>query len=420
MARNFLNWRRLLFKRRNNPPASIIPLTDVDYREYIGDILHSDITTSCNNWIMRTFPEAPLAIKFVKTDEIIYNHDLIKLINNPNKFQKGDSFWQATVSDFAMSGNSYWIAVGKNGSITPEEIWRVNSDIMSPKGDEETFIKYYEYNTGIKKIKLKPEWVIHFKFGEDPENTRYGLSPVKALYREAYSDLQASNHTASLLRNKGRPGLLISPENDEGIPPENLQEVKADIQANFAGDNVGMPLVMSRKTNIQAFGFSPEDMNLRDIRKIPEERISGNLGIPAVIAGLGTGLDRSTFANMKEAREMAYESCIIPMQRSLSRIVKENLLAYYENEIDDYDVFFDLSKVRVLQDDEDSIARRLISLYNGGIIKRSEARRVLEYPTDEEDEVYVEVSKNTIDDRDRSERDVSESDRIKPAPVNAK
>ena len=448
---NFLNIRNFFFRRRETRPVSIIPLSNMDYREAIGDVLYSDITTACNNWIMRTFPEAPLSIKHIDNDELVYEHDLIKLVGNPNPFQKGDTFWQSTVSSYAMSGNAYWIKLGKRGSVIPEELWYINHEQITPTGDENDFIKYYEYNTGSKKLKLKPEWVVHFKFGQDPENARYGLSPVKALYREVYSDLQASNHTASLLRNRGRPGLVISPEGDEGIEPENLQEIKRDIRANFTGDAAGDTLVMSRKTNVEQFGFSPEDMNLRDLRRIPEERVSANLGIPAMVVGLGAGLDRSTFANMKEAREMAYELCIIPMQRSLSRTIKTSLLGQFETDPDAYDVFFDISKVRILQDDEDSRSRRQLTLYAGGLTKRSEARRVLELPVSPEDEAYKDEIKmeqqlelqernpnpdisnqnnnknpdnagaqqNGVDDRNRTERVVPENQRKKPASTNA-
>ena len=77
-------------------------------------------------------------------------------------------------------------------------------------------------------------------------------------------------------------------------PPKDVEDMKAKIQASFTGDRRGEPLVLGRGVQVQQFGFSPGEMDLKELRRLPEERISGGLGIPAIVAGLGAGLDRST------------------------------------------------------------------------------------------------------------------------------
>jgi hypothetical protein len=83
---------------------------------------------------------------------------------------------------------------------------------------------------------------------------------------------------------------------------------------------------MTGKTKVEQFGFSPEQLLLRELRRIPEERVTAVLGVPAIVAGLGAGLDRSTFTNMAEAREAAYESGIIPTQRIIAEDIRFQLL----------------------------------------------------------------------------------------------
>jgi hypothetical protein len=53
------------------------------------------------------------------------------------------------------------------------------------------------------------------------------------------------------------------------------------------------------------------------------------LGIPAVVVGLGAGLERSTFTNMAEAREAAYESGLIPAQKILGEDIRFQLLPLF-------------------------------------------------------------------------------------------
>jgi hypothetical protein len=144
---------------------------------------------------------------------------------------------------------------------------------------------------------------------------------------------------------------------------------------------------MSGATRVAQFGFSPEQLILRELRRIPEERVTAVLGVPAIVAGLGAGLDRSTFTNMSEAREAAYESGIIPMQRILAEDIRFQLLTEFERDPFEWRFGFDLTKVRVLQEDLYRLAQRLDLAVRGGWALVSEARRPM----------GLEV----VDDRDR-------------------
>jgi hypothetical protein len=151
--------------------------------------------------------------------------------------------------------------------------------------------------------RIAPEDVIHFRFGVDPDNIRLGLSPLASVLREVFTDDEGANFTSTLLRNMGVPGLLVAPSSDDAQPSdEDVKATKSYLSAMFTGDRRGEPLVMSAPTKIEQFGFSPEQLNLRELRRIPEERVSACLGVPAIVAGLGAGLDRSTYCLPADAR----------------------------------------------------------------------------------------------------------------------
>jgi hypothetical protein len=131
-------------------------------------------------------------------------------------------------------------------------------------------------------------------------------------------------------------------------------------------------------------------MDVRNLRRIPEERVTAVLGVPAIVAGLGAGLDRSTFANFAEAREAAYESLIIPIQRLLAAEVQAQLLPEFERDFRRFRVGFDLTNVRVLQEDTNSAAQRWETLVRAGIATRAEARAYFGLPVDDAaDRVYL-------------------------------
>jgi HK97 family phage portal protein len=297
----------------------------------------------------------------------------------------------ATVMDWNLTGNAYWIKIRDQGG-RPAELWWTPSGLMRPVGDEKTFIQYYEYRPMGDAIEIDPDDVVHFRYNMDAQDPRKGRSPLSSLLQEVYTDQEGAKFTAALLGNMGVPGLIISPSNggDDAPSTDDVKATKDYMREGFLGDRRGEPLVMSGPTNVAQFGFNPQQLTLRELRRIPEERVTGCLGIPAIVAGLGAGLDRSTFANFSEAREAAYQDNIIPSQRMLAEDIRFQLLVDFQP--DDYRSYrfgFDLSSVRVLQEDMSNLTQRLTTGVTGGWVRVAEARRAIDLEVDPTDEVYL-------------------------------
>ena len=392
---------QMVFGRASSFRVLKQPRSHVNFENEVGDGTSSSTVMAPLFWIARTFPEAPVALW--ETDPTgketqIRDHPFLRLMRRPNPFYSGPVLWQATIIDYSVDGNSYWIKIrDKGGQVV--QYWWAPHWTMKVRGDERNFISHYEYKPGDTVFNIMPEDLIHFRFGLDSENPRMGRAPLKSVLREIFTDDEAANFTASLLRNMGVPGLLISPE--KGAPPpssEDVKETKAYIKEKFTRDSRGEALVMSGATQVEQFGFSPEQLQLKEIRRIPEERISGVLAVPAVVAGLGAGLDRSTFNNFAEARQAAYEPAITPSQTLLSEDLWFQALPDFESEdnIWNWRAGFDTSHVRALQEDRNKLTNRQAAAYRAGIARRSEARSSLGLTVagDGSDDVY-QIPMNT-------------------------
>jgi hypothetical protein len=247
------------------------------------------------------------------------------------------------------------------------------------------------------------------------------LSPLGSLFQEIFTDQEAATFAASLLKNMGVPGLVISPDGSGEAPdPDDVQATKEYIDEEFGAHKRGKPLVMSGATKVQQFGFTPQQLDLSMLRRVPEERVTAILGLPAVVVGLGAGLERSTFNNYSEAREAAYESNIIPTQRLMAEELRHQLLIpdYQDGNDDGSEVAFDLRKVRVLQDDRGKEAERLGGLWSKGVITRAEARKPLGEEVTPADDVYClpiavtlvpadEMPYDSIDEYDELDEDAT-------------
>lgn len=368
--------------------------TSVNYSAKVGDGLKSSVLVSLLSWLMRTFPEAPAVVerRMQERWSVDWNHDLAAKIRQPNPYYSGRVLWMATVLEFAF-GNAYWRIIRDNGG-SVAELWWIPSALIQPVWNDRqwpnTWIHHYEYKAGGRTETISPNDVVHFRFGMDPNNPRMGFTPLAAMMREIYIDDQASNFTASVLRNLGIIGLVFSPKTGSpSIPPGKLQEFKDYAKEKFTGDNRGNAAVFSNPTDVQVLQYNLQGFDMGPIRDIAEERLSAALGIPAAVVGFGTGLQQTKVgATMRELIGQAWNGCIMPMQAILAEELDRSLLPEFQANTDLFRVQFDTSDVRALREDEQQKADRLGKLAAGGIISVKEARQGLGFDVRPEHDVY--------------------------------
>ncbi|KKN42550.1 hypothetical protein LCGC14_0712000, partial [marine sediment metagenome] len=322
----------------------------------------------------------------------IPDHPMAALLENPNPHYPGELLIQAVLMDRTLTGNGY-ILKERNGFGMPIALWWVPASTIEPKWPQDglTFISHYEYKPQGNPIAIHPDDVIHFRhLGIDPSNTRKGISPLASLWREIFTDDEAANFSASLLTNFAVPGMIVSPSDDSELTDDEAKVIKEGLMQRFGGDKRGEPGIFSAKTKIDVVAWSPQQLDLGMLRQIPEERVSAVLGIPAAVVGLGTGLQQTKVgATMREMREMAYESNIVPTQRLMGAELRTQLLVDFESDITRFRVGFDTTDVRVLQEDADKLWERTGKAVAGGWLMVSSAKKLVGELPLPGDDVYL-------------------------------
>lgn len=364
-----------------------MPGTNFNYERDVVPMLNSAVAATVL-WIARNFPEAPLVVWETDDDgneTVVQGHRVAELVRHPNPFYTGGLMMFSTLIELLVTGNAFWLK-DRNEDGTIKHLWWVPQRFIEPKGNpgvSTEFLIGYEYNPGhTNPLLLLPEDVIHLKYGLDPDDPRRGLGQLASLIREIYTDDQAANFTASLIRNGGIPGTVISPAN-KGITMDAKarQEAESRWQQKFGGDKQGSVLFASTEVKVTQMGLDPDKLNLAMIRQIPEERVTAVLGIPAAVVGLGTGLETTKVgATLKEFREQAWENMLIPFGRLIAEQIEDQLLRDFE---DTTRLAFDLRKVRILQDDQDALAKRVITLVDAGVVRVTQGQAMLGFKPDD-------------------------------------
>ena len=360
----------------------------IDYSRQVGLGFNSSVLMSPIQFIQRVFPDAPLVVK--QDEEIAVGHKMVAKIKRPNPHYSGTKLWMATILSYLLNGNAYWLKV-RNAQGGIAELWYTPHWLMKPEWAKGEFISHYSYSPLGVPIRVESEDVIHFRFGLDPRNPRVGMSPIASLLREIYTDDEAANFTAAVLKNMGVIGTIISPKNDmDSIGKPEADNIKVVYNQNFRGDNRGGVMVMLGPTDVKQIGTSLKDMDLSNLRNLSEERVCAALGLPPAVAGLGTGLESTKVgATMAAMIRLAWTGCIIPYQRLLSEDVEVSLLPDYESNVEDFTVSFDHTKVVALQETENDRIERILKGVTAGTVLVSEAREAQGLDVNDGDRIFL-------------------------------
>jgi phage portal protein BeeE len=393
---------RSLFGRGQRYWQTMYARSRINYRTEAGDPMMNSAYVAVVSWIARNAPDAPLVIERVYGDDARRERigpgptspgRLLRLWERPNDKIPGPVMMAALVCDLYSGGDGYLVKV-RNDAGMIVQLWWMPASIMEPWWQGDDFITAYKQTVEGTVYYWRPEDVYHFRLGVDPANPRKGRSPAASLLREIFTDNEASAFTAALLRNLGVPGVIIAPANTTGASIRGKAgAIKEQFKDTFGGDARGEPMVLTAPTEVKVLSFNPQQMELRDL--LPEERISAVLGVAAIVAGLGAGLDRSTFSNFGEARRAAYTESITTLHRNIAATIELTI----EEDWPDIggsaetmlDVSFDWTRAAAMQEATGDVHKRSLEAASKGQITRAQYLRETGRPVDPTglDDVYV-------------------------------
>jgi len=363
--------------------------TEMTYRAWHYEDSNSAVF-ACLSAIATAYPEASPRVYRV-TDpgdkEEIPDHPLKLLLDKPNPQISRENMWHYVQWCKHVTGNAYWRKIRSAGR-NVVELWPISPTRIQPVTTREDaargiFISWYAYTFDPSQDPemVPPEDIVHFRLGLDDKDLRVGASPLARLVREVAGDEEAHKWQTSMLENGGTIGMLVEVPETSSISTEGAEQLKLDLQERFSGNNRGKVGVLTAGATAKPYGFSPEQMDMKALHRIPEERIAAVLRVPAIIAGLGAGLDRSTYSNFREAREMFSEMCMLPLYSFDAATLNMQLLPEFSSDRA-LSVGFDLTDLRAMQEDEDAKWKRLNEAVKTGWVRPNEARTDVGLPPD--------------------------------------
>lgn len=351
---------------------------NVNYRGELGRGDNSSLIMAVCSYTGTCLAEAlPVVTKPGKKGEpeIELQHEASDLIRRPNPFHIWADYCMAGAFSWWM-GNWYMQKVRDQGG-NLIELWYLPHFLIEPRwpydgkspevplneveGDpRQAFISHYQYNRpGKQPTLIKKSDMVHIKRGVNMDNPRKGVGVWDGVLEELYGHNAVNRFSAAILGNMGMVQVLLSPKDkDITVDKTHAEQIKESWIINSTGANANKPMVAPVALDVKQLSFSPKDLDLAELNKAPQAAIAGVTGIPAIVLQFPIGLEHGHYgAAYEQARQQGYENVIIPIQNHIS----EDLTWQVLPEIDDTKgarLTFDISKVRVLQEDRDALYRR--------------------------------------------------------------
>lgn len=354
-----------------------------DYRQEVGSLDLNSLAMAVVNFTANRIPEAKPAVSItIKAGDqkLDYTHPCAQLIRRPNRHNIWANYAAICSMGWWFSGNVYFY---KTRAVTGEvvELWNLPHFLVEPRwpGDgrspevpndrnNDLFLSHYQYTPPGKSPVLYPaNDVIHLKRGVDPYRPRLGLGAFESLYKELYGDDKMAMFTASIMKNMGIQVPVLSPkDNDVKIGEIEAAQMKEQWMAKTTGERVGEPVINTIPITAEKFGFNPSELDLSQLRLIPESRVCAVCQISPAALQVMVGIQNGTsYASSEQARQQGYEEVIIPIQSVWAEEFTHQLLPEFEG-AEGAEFVFDTTNVRVLQEDQDKKVERESTVFKSG------------------------------------------------------
>lgn len=248
-------------------------------------------------------------------DEEITESPLLSLLMRPNPMQAYDSFVQAVVGYYLLSGNTYQekVIVGSE----PRELYALRSDRMKVIPSQTGFPAGFEYAIGGRKhrwdfdatnVLASPVWQIK---AFNPLDDWYGLSPIEAGAYSIDQHNEAQKWMQALLQNSARPSGAIVASGDNGLSDDQFSRLKAQLEDSYQGSkNAGRPMLLEGGLDWKQMGLSPTDMGILESKNASARDVCLAFGVPPQLLGIPGD---NTYSNYQEARLAFWEDTVLPM-----------------------------------------------------------------------------------------------------------
>jgi HK97 family phage portal protein len=383
---------------KNNPFQSLV---EDKYNYFDQYILY---TYKCIDYISDKVASAP--IRLMSGESEADDDILMKDLASFNPYM---TLWEARkLKDMHLRlvGAAYWYIDRAPEINDTVEYYPLDPTQMQIKTNSIGLPAAYQYkDSDGKLVTLDPMDVVYHR-RMNPKNWFEGLSQVKQMQYWTNAYASGAQYNMNIFGNDGKPEMFLF---FEGIDDEERERIEMQLQEKYLGSrNARRTGVVGIEPKVIEVTKGQKELDYVNGMQMLRQDILAGFGIPEALL-----FPSATNSNTKEARTMFQADTLEPALRQEQSVLNEQLIPKVNKRRTTGNLLFVFDDP--VEGDKDSDSTRVTAEYQGGIIKRNEARELLGYDPDNEADGYV--NENTAPEpeegADDAEVDDSDSDEEK-------
>tara|TARA_R110002020_G_scaffold425054_2_gene634458 strand:+ start:437 stop:3028 length:2592 start_codon:yes stop_codon:yes gene_type:complete len=331
---------------------------------------------ACVNAIAKAVSTVPLVITRAEpggATRQITEGPLYRLLQRPNALMSQRKFLKSLTQTQQLYGETFLIMMSRQNGVmhpiqpsprvqVPEELWPVRGDLLEEVIDEQTQMPVaWTMYTERGQVSIPAESLVHIAEA-NPYSPIRGVGPMASCFRTAAKDFVIDRYDEALLQNGGSPGGILSV--DGHLTDADQRAIKnAWRDSHERTDQHRKTAVLPQGTTYKEVGFSPQEMEFREMREWDRETIMSVFGVTKPILGLTEGLN---YASSTQAFRSFYEVTVLPFLAFIADELQTKFIHRLTGADSSYTIEFDTDGVAALREDIDAKVDRTIKLFTQG------------------------------------------------------
>lgn len=299
----------------------------------------------------------------------VTDHPFARMMRQPNQFTTGYRLMFSLVADRGIYDRALWVKMPAAGG--EMQLVRIPPRLWTVADDDNWLAPTRFVVTGSKgKIALDADQVVYFR-GYNPEDERFGLSPIESLRRILSEEYAAGQMREQVLRNGARvSGYITRPQGAEWSDTayNRFQQGWRSQYAGHSATEAGGTPVLEDGMQFVPAAHTAEDLQYIEARKLSREEAASAYHIPPPMVGI---LDHATFGNITEQHKMLYQDTLGPILQDVQQEIALQLLRDFDGTDDLYSEFNMAEKLRGSFEEQ---AAQLQTSVGAPFLTRNEAR----------------------------------------------
>jgi len=330
-------------------------------------------------------------------DELIPTKEefILDFLRCPNESQTFKEFVFAAVAFKKITGNNFIFGLAPTGfpdtfftkgyNMPSQNVEIVQGSWMNP-------VRGYTLLIDSSKTEIEASKVYHRKTfnpnSDEDGKSVYGLSPMSSLRRSLQRSNESYDASLGMMQNGAPIGILTPKDGSVSLTAGEMERAEKTFKEKYgSGKNKGKVFQSSVPVNWQSVGLSPADMQVLESNTFDLQDFCRVYQISSVLV---SDNDKSTYNNVSEAEKRFWQNVAIPEAEDLRQALQHHFASGWQKQTGkEYKFVYSTDKIPALQDDLDTLSKRLLDQVKEGIITPKQMLEMLGQPYEDRPELDI-------------------------------